>query len=72
MYVWDNDIRSIEKQMVYLIIDKSVVTDERVIVVEDKQTFAFKNAMEVEEYEAMMKKENENAELIKQIEKTEK
>lgn len=71
MYVWDNYISSIEKQIVYFIIDKSVVTDERFIVVDDGQTFAFKNAMEVEEYEAMMKKENEDAKMKEWVSKVE-
>ena len=68
MYVWDNDIRSIEKQMVYYIIGESVETDERVIVVEDEQTLAFRNAMEIEEYEAM----NKNKDILDEIANTKK
>ena len=38
----------------------------------DSYWLNYENAMEIDEYETMIKKQNKNAELIKQIEKTEK
>ena len=72
MYVWDFDIESAEKEMVYFIVEKSMEVDQPVLVVNGQTSFVYGNAMEIEEYEALTKKQNENDELIKQIEKTEK
>ena len=72
MYVWDFDIEGAEKEMVYFIVEKSMEVDQPVLIVNGKTSFLYGNAMEIEEYEALTKKQNENDELIKQIEKTEK
>jgi PHD/YefM family antitoxin component YafN of YafNO toxin-antitoxin module len=65
-------LNKLECGKVYFIIDKSREVDQPVLVVSNGVSYVFTNAMEIEEYESIMIKENDNSELIKQIEKTEK
>ena len=72
MYVWDSYIESAKKELVfYICSDEDILKYDITYKVIGRRS-NHKNAMEIEEYEAMIKKQNENAELIKQIEKTEK
>ena len=73
MYVWDNDIKCAKiRKVVYSCNEEEWTTNKFVTILPAIGLYCFMNAMEIEEYEAMMEKQNENAELIKQIEKTEK
>ena len=72
MYCWDTDIELAEKEFVGYI-----CTNEEMKIYNTPYQICglqrhYENAMEIDEYETMIKKQNKNAELIKQIEKTEK
>lgn len=71
MYVWNNDSSDLIKRNV-VFIAKDHCLKYNVMTYHNGVWNSYQHAMEVEEYEAMMKKKNENAELIKKIEKTEK
>lgn len=71
MYVWDGDIESAEKEMVYFIVEKSMEVDQPVLVVNGQTSFVYGNAMEIEEYEAMINKEKEKTTLKEWIKKME-
>jgi hypothetical protein len=71
MYVWDYDIKVAKKKNV-VYIAKDVDFEHVVMTHTGYGWYPYKNAMEIEEYEAMTKKQNDNSELIKQIERTEK
>lgn len=71
MYVWDGDIENAKKKNV-VYIAKDVDFEHVVMTYTNFGWYPFKNAMEIEEYELIMKEKNYNSELIKQIEKTQK
>lgn len=77
MYCWGGNIKNAEiVKVVYKKTNEEMAScsyQSKFVVVNKKGTIVlYSNSMEIEEYEAMIKKQNENAELIKQIEKTEK
>lgn len=72
MYVYGNDVHQYARKALVVYIAENQIMGCNVMCYDQNCWCSYKNAMEIEEYEAMNKKQNENAELIKQIEKTEK
>lgn len=72
MYVWDNDIKCAKiRKVVYSCNEEEWTTNKFVTILPAIGLYCFMNAMEIEEYEAMMNKEKENTTLKEWIKKME-